>query len=165
MNRKGFTLIELLAVIVLLGLIMVITVPNLVDVYKKSKVKNEEAFLDCLSTTIDSYVTLNSDTITFNYFGSESKPGETNSVEVYEGTITVQDIINDGLINQNEFVNPGNADATCNPNAEIKVYRDSDYVYCHKIKVSSLGCLTNQYQELYNVTDDSYAIDTCVWSN
>ena len=42
MNKKGFTLIELLAVIVVLGLVLIISVPNLTDVYKNSKLKTEE---------------------------------------------------------------------------------------------------------------------------
>ena len=37
MNRKGFTLIELLAVIVLISIIMIITVPNVVEYVKSSK--------------------------------------------------------------------------------------------------------------------------------
>ena len=65
MNRKGFTLIELLAVIVVLALILVITFPNLTNVFKNSKLKNEQIFVDRLSQTIDSYVSLNSDQITF----------------------------------------------------------------------------------------------------
>ena len=63
MNRKGFTLIELLAVIVVLALILVITFPNLTNVFKNSKLKNEQIFVDRLSQTIDSYVSLNSDQI------------------------------------------------------------------------------------------------------
>ena len=58
MNRKGFTLIELLAVIVVLALILVITFPNLTNVFKNSKLKNEQIFVDRLSQTIDSYVNI-----------------------------------------------------------------------------------------------------------
>ena len=38
MNRKGFTLIELLAVIVVLGLVLLISVPIISDAYTKSKI-------------------------------------------------------------------------------------------------------------------------------
>ena len=37
MNRKGFTLIELIAVIVMISLIMVIVVPNILDIVSESK--------------------------------------------------------------------------------------------------------------------------------
>ena len=37
MNKKGFTLIELIAVIVMIGLIMVIVVPNILDIVSESK--------------------------------------------------------------------------------------------------------------------------------
>lgn len=42
-NKKGFTLIELLAVIVILGVIMTIAIPNIVSTLDKNK---KEAFLE-----------------------------------------------------------------------------------------------------------------------
>ena len=73
MNRKGFTLIELLAVIVVLGLVLLISVPIISDAYTKSKIKSEEVFVDRLTQAIDSYVKLNSDTINFNENGTGTK--------------------------------------------------------------------------------------------
>lgn len=40
MNRKGFTLIELLAVIVLLGLVLVVTVPSVIGSVNNSKISS-----------------------------------------------------------------------------------------------------------------------------
>ena len=54
MNRKGFTLIELLAVIVILGIILTFAVPSITNIYKESKLKTEEMFLNELSKSIDS---------------------------------------------------------------------------------------------------------------
>ena len=65
MNRKGFTLIELLAVIVILGIILVFVTPNILEVYKNSKLKSEEIFVDRVSQPIDSYIKLKSDDIVF----------------------------------------------------------------------------------------------------
>lgn len=160
MNRKGFTLIELLAVIVVLSLILVITFPNLTNVFKNSKLKNEQIFVDRLSQTIDSYVSLNSDQITFEDYGTGTKTGSNGTVSIYKGTITVQNIINDKLITAEDYINPGNKEVQCNKNAEIEVYRDSDYVYCHKVKKEALNCLSKEFKD--SITGD-YVIDTCVW--
>ena len=160
MNRKGFTLIELLAVIVVLALILVITFPNLTNVFKNSKLKNEQIFVDRLSQTIDSYVSLNSDQITFEDYGTGTKTGSNGTVSIYKGTITVQNIINDKIITAEDYINPGNKEVQCNKNAEIEVYRDSDYVYCHKVKKDALDCLSKEFK--YSITGD-YVIDTCVW--
>lgn len=168
MNRKGFTLIELLAVIVVLGLVVLISVPIISDAYTKSKIKSEEVFVDRLTQAIDSYVKLNSDTISFSCKSDSCKGTKTERIldkeETYDityqkGTITIQKIIDDGILTQKDFVNAGNKDATCNTDAEVEVYKDSDFVYCYKMKKDNLNCFTEAYKDKIG----DYAIDTCVW--
>ena len=163
MNRKGFTLTELLAVIVILGIILTIAIPSLINVYKDSKLKTEGIFAERLSENIDSYIKLNSSDIGFSTDGTATKEeeGETYTVNISKGTITVQSIIDDNLISIDDYINPGNKEVSCSTTAEIEVYKDSEYVYCHKVKKDSLGCLTNEYKN--SITGD-YAIDTCIWS-
>lgn len=165
MNRKGFTLIEVLVVIVILGIILVIAVPSLLYVYNDSKLKSEEIFVDRLSDVIDSYIKLNSSGIVFikeNYSANKKNGDETTySVDIYRGPIKVNNIITDNLLSENDYVNAGNKDVSCNKEAEIEVYRDSDYVYCYKVNKSSLGCLTDEYK---GTIIGDYVIDTCVWS-
>ena len=164
MNRKGFTLIELLAVIVVLGLVLLISVPIISDAYTKSKIKSEEVFVDRLTQAIDSYVKLNSDTMSFSCNSDRCEGTKTvNEKDTYNityqmGTITINDIINDGILTQKDFVNAGNKDATCNTTAEVEVYKDSDFVYCYKMEINSLNCLTDAYKK-----NKKYAIDTCEW--
>lgn len=163
MNRKGFTLIELLAVIVVLGLVLLISVPIISDAYTKSKIKSEEVFVDRLTQAIDSYVKLNSDTINFNENGTGTKTvneKDTYNITYQMGTIDIKKIIDDGILTQKDFVNAGNKDATCNTTAEVEVYKDSDFVYCYKVHKDSLGCLTKEYK---STIKGDYAIDTCEW--
>ena len=163
MNRKGFTLIELLAVIVVLGLVLLISVPIISDAYTKSKIKSEEVFVDRLTQAIDSYVKLNSDTINFNENGTGTKTvneKDTYNITYQMGTIDIQKIIDDGILTQKDFVNAGIKDATCNTTAEVEVYKDSDFVYCYKVHKDSLGCLTKEYK---STIKGDYAIDTCEW--
>ena len=164
MNRKGFTLIELLAVIVVLGLVLLISVPIISDAYTKSKIKSEEVFVDRLTQAIDSYVKLNSDTMSFSCNSDRCEGTKTvNEKDTYNityqmGTIDIQKIIDDGILTQKDFVNAGNKDATCNTTAKIEVYKDSDFVYCYKMEINSLNCLTDAYKK-----NKKYAIDTCEW--
>ena len=160
MNRKGFTLIELLGVIIVLAIVLLLAVPSISNAYKNSKLKSEEIFVERLSDVIDSYVKLNSSSISFTSDGEATKEGETGTVNIYKETIKVQNIIDDNLLRESDYVNAGNKDKKCEPNAQIEVYRDSDYVYCYKVDKDSLGCLTDEYRN----TIDDYAIDTCVWS-
>lgn len=162
MNRKGFTLIEVLAVIVILGIILVIAAPSLLNAYRDSKLKSEEIFITRLSQSIDSYIKLNSSDISFSSNGTATKTeeGTSYSVNIYKGKKTINDIITDNLISLEDYINPGNKDVSCSTNADIEVYRDSDYVYCHKVKKDSLGCLTDEY--INSITGD-YVIDTCIW--
>ncbi len=162
MNRKGFTLIELLAVIVVLGLVLVVTIPSITSAYKNSKIKSEEVFVDRLTQAIDSYVKLNSDEIKYQSTGNGTKKenGEEYDITYQKGTITINDIIKDGILTQKDFVNAGNKDATCNTNAEVEVYKDSDFVYCYKMKKDNLNCFTEAYKK---TIEGDYVIDTCVW--
>lgn len=163
MNRKGFTLVEVLAVIIILGLVLVVASPYIINAYNSSKLKSEEIFTNRLSSVIDSYVKLNSDKIGFTADGTANKDeNETKyTVNISKGTITINNIIDENLITREDFVNAGNKEIECNKNAQVEIYKDSDYVYCYKLKKTSLNCLTEKYQN--SITGD-YVIDTCIWS-
>ena len=178
MSRKGFTLVELLAVIVVLALVLTIAIPTSIEAYKKAKLKTEDVFVKRLSEVIDDYTSLASqDMLDTKLTSSIYEPektfkknvniGEQNkNYKVYklkktgDEPITVGDLISNGLLFEAKYVNPNNKNEKCSPNAIIEIYKDSDAVYCHKIKASSLGCLTTDY---INSLRDPYAIDTCIW--
>lgn len=169
MNRRGYTFIELLGVIVLLGIILVIAIPSITDALKTSRIKSEEVFLDKLSDTIDSYVTLNSDSLSFESAGSGKKRDRENeeNVPIYKATTTMNDIINSNLITEKDFKDPA-FDTNCNKDAVVEIYRDSDYVYCHKVRIDNLNCLSSDYIEKLREKQEEdswdYAINTCIWS-
>lgn len=166
MNKRGFTLIELLAVIVIIGLVLVIAIPTSINAYKQTKLKAEESFINRLSESIDSYVSLNTidNNISFRIIeGTFQKPEESTTVTVSEGTINFNNIISANIIDESDLLNP-NTKIKCNINSAIKVYRDSDYVFCHKVIAENLKCLSNEYINKYlNNNPNSYVIDTCVW--
>ena len=116
-----------------------------------------------MSSVIDSYVKLNSDSIEFNADGTATKEENNTSynVNISKGTITFNNIIKNKLITSEDFINAGNKEIKCNKEAQIEIYIDSDYVYCYKLKKSSLNCLTEEYQKSI---EGDYAIDTCMWS-
>ena len=60
MSKKGFTLVEVLAVIILLGLIAVIIIPNYNKSVEKSKKQSFEQSLNGLVRSIENYVANNS---------------------------------------------------------------------------------------------------------
>ena len=159
MNRKGFTLIELLAVIVVLGLVVLISVPIISDAYTKSKIRSEEVFVDRLTQAIDSYVKLNGIEYQSTGNGRKTENGKEYDITYQKGVITINDIIKDGILTQKDFVNAGNKEISCNTAAEVEVYKDSDFVYCYKMKKNSLNCLTDAYKDKIG----DYAIDTCEW--
>lgn len=58
-NRKGFTLVELLAVIVILGIIALIAVPNVLGTLNKSKGKLSQVQKETILSACKNYVTAN----------------------------------------------------------------------------------------------------------
>ena len=55
MNKNGFTLVELISVIVLLGLLMVIAVPNALNLSKKVKEKSYNTKIDLIEQAANNY--------------------------------------------------------------------------------------------------------------
>ena len=165
MNRKGFTLVELLAVIVIMALVLVIAIPSSIDAYKKSRLKVEDTFIKRLSQVVDSYVPIYSDELSFSSYGTIfNKLDQEKKVTVSISHVTVNTLINKNLISFSDYINPNNKDNTCNINADIEIYKDSDFVYCHKIKANSLNCITGDYiNEYLDGNSNSYIVDTCVW--
>lgn len=173
LNKKGFTLIELIAVIVILSIILVFVVPNLLDTYKRSKLKTEKAFVDQLSKGIESYITLYSNEMSFSKVDGKFVKEITDNrsdkpsydVDVYKADITVKDIIDKNIIESSEYINPGNrGDNTkkCKPETDtITVYRDSDFVYC--FKMPPMDCLTDDFKSEEGYVKDGYVLDTCIW--
>ena len=72
-NKKGFTLVELLAVIVILGVLLMIAVPAIQNVIKKSK---RSAFVDQAKLAVENVETMIS--VTDNV----QMPDNSNSCEI-----------------------------------------------------------------------------------
>lgn len=174
MNKKGFTLIELLAVIVVLGLVLIISVPNLTDVYKNSKLKTEEIFIDKLSKKIEEYIDFNKDTLSFEKEADPKTKKVPNSgsteVTVWKGNTSFQDLLDSKLVTKGDFIDP-NTKKNCyegNNNDTIEVYKDTDYVYCFVVRKKSFNieetsCLSDDYLNKYKMDDESQIINTCPW--
>ena len=56
MNKKGFTLAEVLGVIIILGLLVMVSFPPLLQQLKKSQSKLSDATLKILSTATEQYI-------------------------------------------------------------------------------------------------------------
>lgn len=59
MIKKGFTLVELLGVIVVLGIILVVTVPSVIDTLRRSNANENAAYLTRLYTGAETYLEMN----------------------------------------------------------------------------------------------------------
>lgn len=181
MNKKGFTLIELLAVIVVLGLVLIISVPNLTDVYKNSKLKTEEIFIDKLSKKIEEYIDFNKDTWSFeNEAGIKTKkvPNSESTevtVSVWSENITFQKLLDSKLVTKGDFIDPNTkkncseGNGTTEGNGIIEVYKDTDYVYCFVVRKKSFNIeetswLSDDYLNKYKMDDESQIINTCPWN-
>lgn len=178
MNKKGFTLIELLAVIVVLGLVLIISVPNLTDVYKNSKLKTEEIFIDKLSKRIEEYIDFNKDTWSFeNEDGTRNKKVPNSGltkVTVWKEDISFQELLNSKLVTKGDFIDPNTkkncseGNGTTEGKGIIEVYKDTDYVYCFVVRKKSFNieetsCLSDDYLNKYTKGDESQIINTCPW--
>ena len=56
-NRKGFTLIELLIVVAIIGIIVAIAIPNLLNAIQRAKQRRTMGDMRSIATAIESYAT------------------------------------------------------------------------------------------------------------
>lgn len=151
MNNKGFTLIELLAVIIVLAIVSSITIMAVNGSYSNAKVKSERVFINNVTKAVEAYIDENMT----SGWGGVSRVGEyekydidknecDNSttfcyVNVYKRSFPFQKVIDSGYLKKDEVVNPNNDNSCYDDSTEVKVYRDSDYVYCFMVKLGCLG--------------------------
>ena len=58
MNKEGFTLVELLAILVVLGIIILVALPALVESNRVAKTNEIEDFKETVETACNAYVTV-----------------------------------------------------------------------------------------------------------
>lgn len=154
MNNKGFTLIELLATIVILSLVMGISVYGVMGTINNSKARGEKLFVENLGKSIGSYIELHGSV--FKQTGGEGAKfskknnigNSTYEVSLYQlknkngNGIFVMDLVNDGVVDEAKLVNPKNKKRCFNSshNPEVKIYRDTDYVYYYSVSLEKNQC-------------------------
>lgn len=142
MNNKGFSLVELLAVVAILGIVGGIATVGVISTINTSKNKSEKIFVDKLSNLIDEYLVLNKPTQSTGNTYTFTKCKNADCSSTYEATATqvkksgnvsiyLKDLVETNTIEQDKLINPSNKKKCLQTGngPEIKVYKDSDYVY------------------------------------
>ena len=107
MNKKAFTLAEILGVIVIVGLLSIIIVPNVINSIQSKKHSISDAQKEILFNAVELYMDSDKKTYTKN-------PGETYC-------ISVEELQNKGYLSQQQFENitePENGIKTINVNVD-----------------------------------------------
>ena len=92
LNKRGFTLVELLVVIVILGVIMSIAIPSITSSIERSKDKQKTQIIKLIVSAGELYVDKHKNTVT--------------------PPITLNQLIEDGLITKEEMKDPFNEKRT-----------------------------------------------------
>ncbi len=160
LNKKGFTLIELIAVIVIIALLFMFVVPNFSKYLEASRQKSEEIFYGEIEDIINNYVSLYKselklDTSVVKKISKEdSLLGTSYDVKVYRYEDTsFNKLIDSGILNEGEFVNPNGNIKYDKDSSTFTVYRDSDYVYCFSYTLKE------------NSEDTGFTKSTCPYDN
>lgn len=130
LNNRGFTLIELVIIIAVLGMITLISAPNIIKLLNKNKVDNYNNTIDSIIEATELYVSNNRYNLNFN---GNCTPKDTKDIST---NITLKNLIDSKDITS-PVINP------CNDNSI------SDTT---KIKVT-LSCKTRQFS--YDIVYDS----------
>lgn len=133
MNKKGFTLIELMAVLIILSIILVITVPKIMKYVSDSKEKAYQTQVQTIENAAK----------TFAINGNILLPDEGETVY-----ITVQDLISTGTLNSKEIINPKTSEKM---NGYVlisynKSYEQYEYVYVDEVAQNLTSALGPVYE-------------------
>lgn len=136
MRNKGFTLVEVLAVVVLLGIIITIFVPNTIKLVKQNNLKVYKIKEKELLRAAEDYA---------NYDNGFNKPetGETRY-------ITMPQLVNGGYMNK---ILDSTSGSECSAFVKVVNNGSQDYDYdacllCSEYKTDKPFCSMSQYNEL-----------------
>lgn len=76
--KKGFTLIELLAILALLGVIILVSVPSIISTNKQSEENNYKQFIANIKNAAEIYVETHEET----YSALKTTPGVSETIEI-----------------------------------------------------------------------------------
>lgn len=163
MNQKGFTLIELLATIVILSIVMGIASVGVTSYIKTSKAKSEKIYVEKVSNLIDDYIDLKGSGLsktTNHYTFKKCDPSRCEDVEATElESIYLNDLITANLVLKEDMINPKNKENCLDDekNPEVKIYKDSDYVYYYYVDLSgnNTSCDISKENSLINSLPDN----------
>ena len=138
-NRNGFTLVEMIAIITVLAIILLISLPALSSTLKSNEEKNYNNYLEDLYMATENYVT------------SKSFP-ELNNLNggIF---VSVKELINNGYVKSDKN-NPKTKEAI-NPNSVIRVIKNNEGLF--EYKYCETDCTTKAYsQENLIIHYDAY---------
>lgn len=113
MKKNAFTLVELLAIIIILGIIMAIIIPEVVTTVKESKERTYQTNVETIKTATESYMNLSFK----NYKSQFVSPGYV--------IITVDELIDEGFL-KTDIKNPKTGEALT---GSVKVTKVSENRY------------------------------------
>lgn len=131
MNRKGFTLIELLAVIILISVITLITIPSIKYASRKINERNYDTKLKMIKASAEDYGDDYKEIILYNSEDTYTDPKDNQAYPSL--TVTVSDLLTNGYlvkdsdIDRDDILDP--RDKTSLRNKTITIYIKNNNAY------------------------------------
>lgn len=147
MKKKGFTLVEVLAVLVIMGVLMAVTIPSIINSLDKKKNREYEKIVEEIESSAKLYVTQNE---TVQQFLNQA-----GSINVSYNTL-----VSEGLINGNEM--DPLTDEKWDENAYVTVSKEGSTLTATYVKAKPTPQIIISSSNIDISTDESYFEDKLI---
>lgn len=166
LNQKGFTLVEILAVVVIIGILGLVAIPNVLKIIESSKTTTNEILAkDIVTAGKQLYEELDYANTTLYSYNRTGKTGSTVKIESSKVSINLQTLVSNGFLTGSNNPNPTGSNKNSKILLNSKTKEDIGECQITITKIIDPSTYNTSYQIINNSSSNSNCPTTEEYNN